>query len=75
MVYVDYTIQGTVEEKMNSKFNIITAVTYRIECILKAVFEFMMSQITKSKSNLCNVFDSDKIMAIKKRIRRRPYEF
>ena len=60
---------------MNSRFNIITTVAYRIQCILKAVFEFMFSQMTKSKSNLCYTFDSDKIMAIKKRIRRRPYEF
>ena len=60
---------------MNSRFNIITAGTYRIECILKAVFEFMLSQITKLKSNLCSIFDSDSIMAIKKRIRRRPFEF
>ena len=60
---------------MNSIFNIITAVTYRIDCILKAVFDLMLSQMTKSKSNSCNIFDSDRIMAIKKRIRRRPYEF
>ena len=57
---------------MNSRFNIITAV---IELILKTMFEFMLSQMTKSKSNSCNIFDSDRIMAIKKRIRRRPYEF
>ena len=57
---------------MNSRFNIITAGTYRIECILKAVFEFMLSQMTSS--NLCNIFDYDRIMAIEKRIRR-PYEF
>ena len=65
--------------KMNSRFNIITAVTYRIECILKTVFEFMLSQMTKPKSNLCNIFDYiidlNRIMAIKIRIRRRPYEF
>ena len=60
---------------MNSRFNIITAVTNRIECILKTAFEFMLSQMTKSKSNSCNMFDSYRIMAIKKRIRRRPYEF
>ena len=61
--------------KMNCRFNIITAVTYRIECILKAVFEFMLLQITKSKSNSSNTFDSDCIMAITKRIKRRPCEF
>ena len=60
---------------MNSRFNIITAVTYRIERILKAVFEFMLSQMAKSKSNSSNIFDPDRIMAIKKRIRRRPHEF
>ena len=60
---------------MISKFNIIIAVTYRIACILKAMFEFILSQMTKSKSNSCNIFDSDRIMAIKKRIRRRSYEF
>ena len=60
---------------MNSRFNIITTVAYRIQCILKALFEFMYSQMTKSKSNSCYIFDSDRIMAIKKRIRRRPYEF
>ena len=60
---------------MNTRFNIITAVTYRIECILKAVSESMLSQMTKCKSNLCNILDSDRIMAIKKRIRRRLYEF
>ena len=46
-----FTMYGTVEENINSRFNIITAVTYRIECILKAVFEFMLSQMTKFKSN------------------------
>ena len=60
---------------MNSRFNIITAVTYRIECILKAVFEFMLLQMTNSKSSLCNIFDTDRIMAIKKQIRGRPYAF
>ena len=50
---------------MNSRFNIITTVTYRIQCILKAVFEFMLSQMTKSKWNSCNIFDSDRIVAIK----------
>ena len=60
---------------MNSRVNIITAVIYRIECILKAAFEFMFLQMTKSKSNSCNLFDSDRMMAIKKRIRRMPYEF
>ena len=64
---------------MNSRFNIITAVTYRIDCILKTVFEFMLSQMTKPKSNLCNIFDYiidlNRIMAIKIRIRRRPYGF
>ena len=39
---------------MNSRFNIIIVVTYRIDCILKAVFEFMLSQMTKSKSNTFN---------------------
>ena len=58
---------------MNSRFNIITTVTYRIQCILKVVFKFM--QMTKFKSNSCNIFDSDKIMAIKKRIRRRLHQF
>ena len=38
------TLLGKVEEKLNS--NIINAVTYRIECILKAVLEFMLSQMT-----------------------------
>ena len=60
---------------MNSRFNIITAVTYRIECILKAVLEFMLSQMTKFKSNSCNIFDSDRIMTIKKQIRRRLHQF
>ena len=60
---------------MNSRFNIITAVINRIECILKAVFEFMLSQMTKFKSNSCNIFDSNRIMTIKKQIRRRLYEF
>ena len=32
-------------------------VPYRIECIVKAVFEFMLSQMTKSISNSCNIFD------------------
>ena len=50
---------------MNSRFNITTTVTYRIQCILKAAFEFMLSQMTKFKSNSCNIFDSDTIMAIK----------
>ena len=53
---------------MNSRFNIITKVAYRIQCILKAVFEFMFSQIAMSRSNSCYIFDSDRIMAIKKRI-------
>ena len=60
---------------MNSRFNIITAITYSIECFLKALLEFMLSQMTKSKSTLCNIFDFDRIMAIKKQIGGRPYEF
>ena len=60
---------------MNSRFNIITAVTFTIQCILKTVFEFMLSQMTKSKWNSFNIFDSDRIMAIKKRIRKTPSEF
>ena len=59
--------------KMNSRFN--SVVTYRIECILKAVLESMLPQMGKFKSNSRNIFDSDRIMAIKKRIRRRLYEF
>ena len=31
--------------------------------------------VVKSKSNSCNTFDFDRFMAIKKRIRRRQYEF
>ena len=31
--------------------------------------------LADDKSNLCNIFDSDRIMAIKKQIRRRPNEF
>ena len=55
---------------MNSRFNIITVVTNRIDCILRAVLDFMLSQMTKSNSNSCNIFDSDRIMAIRKRIMR-----
>ena len=40
---------------MKSRFNIITVATYRIDCILKAVFQFMLSQITMSKSNTSNL--------------------
>ena len=58
---------------MNSGFNIITTVTYRIECILKAVIEFMLSQMTKSKSNSIIIFYSDGIIAFGGRIRGRPY--
>ena len=61
MVYVDLNGQecvrfitilykGQWRKEMNSTFNIITAVTYKIEFILKAVFEFMLSQMTKSKT-------------------------
>ena len=53
------------EEKLNCRFNLITAVTYRIERILKAVFEIMLSQTTKSKSNSCNILHFDRIMVIK----------
>ena len=60
---------------MNSRFNIIIVVTNRIDCILKPVLDFMLSQMTKSKSNSCNIFGSDRIMAIRKRIIRRLYEF
>ena len=67
--------KGQWRKKMNSRFYIITAVTYRIESILKAVLEFMLSQMTQSKSKSCNTFDSDRISAIEKRIRRRSCEF
>ena len=62
---------------MNSRFNIIITVAYRIQSILKAAFQFMFQQMTKSKSNSLYIvdFDSDRIMAIKKRIRKRPHEF
>ena len=60
---------------MNSRFSIITAITYSIECFLKALLEFMLSQMTKPNSTSHNIFDFDRIMAIKKQIRRRPYEF
>ena len=53
---------------MNGRFNIITAVTYRIDCVLEATFEFMLSEVTKTTSNLCNIFASDRIMGIKKQI-------
>ena len=33
---------------MNRRFNIISVVTYRIEFDLKAVFELMLLQMTKS---------------------------
>ena len=68
-------LRGVRRSLLNSRFNIITAVTYRIECILKAVLEFTLSQMTKSKSKSCNTFDSGRITAIKKRIRGRTYQF
>ena len=52
---------------MNSRFNIITAVTDRIECILEAVCEFMLPQMAKSKSNSCNRFNSERIVIQKKK--------
>ena len=52
----------------------VTAVTCRIDCVLKVMFEFMLSQVAQTKSNSCNLFDCDRILTIKKRIRRRPYE-
>ena len=67
--------EGQWSKKMNSRFNIIIAVTYKIECILEAAFEFMLSQLTKPNSSSCNIFDSDRIMTVKKQIRRRSYEF
>ena len=60
---------------MNGRFNIVNAVAYRINCITEPAFEFMLSQVTKTKSNMCNIFDSDTIMPIKKQTRRRPCEF
>ena len=36
------------DEIMNSRFNIITVVTHRINCVLEAIFEFMLSQVTKT---------------------------
>ena len=55
---------------MNGKFNVITAVAYKINCVLEAMFEFMLSQVAKTMSNSCNMFDSNRIMAIKKPITR-----
>ena len=47
---------------MNSRFNIITTVTYKIQCILKAVTKLRYPlAMTKSKSSSCNIFDSDRI--------------
>ena len=60
---------------MNSRFNIITTVAYRIQCILKAVFEFMFSQMTKSKSIRVVYLIPIGLWQSKKQIRRRPYEF
>ena len=40
--------KGAVEEKMNRRFNIISVVTYRIEFVLKAVFELVLLQMNKS---------------------------
>ena len=50
---------------MNGRLNMIATVVYRIQCILKAVLEFILLQM--SKSNSCHIFDSDRIMAVKKR--------
>ena len=60
---------------MNRRFNIINTVTCSIDCTLESMLEFMLSRVTKTKSNSYNIFDSDSVMAIKKTIRRRPYEF
>ena len=73
MYDVHYWVRNSGGKKMNSGFNIITTVTYRIECILKAVIEFMLSQMTKSKSNSIIIFYSDGIIAFGGRIRGRPY--
>ena len=63
MYDVHYWVRNSGGKKINSGFNIITTVTYRIECILKAVIEFMLSQMTKSKSNSIIIFYSDGIIA------------
>ena len=58
---------------MNGRFNIIIAVTYRINCVLEAMLESMFSQVTKTKSIFCNIFDFDRIKAIIKRVKGRIY--
>ena len=59
---------GTVTEKMNYRFNIIKTVPYRIVEVLETMFELTFSQVIWTKLNPCNIFDSKRIVAVKKQI-------
>ena len=63
-------VHGTVENVMRSRFNIKMATANRIPCILKTMFEFVFTQMTKayaqsySKSNSSMNFTFKNIMWI-----------
>ena len=39
-----------------------------MDWVLETMFKFMLSQVTYTKSNFCNIFDPNKIMTIIKKL-------
>ena len=50
---------------MRISFNIKATETNWIQIILKAMFEFMLKQLTQTKAQPCEVFDSSAVVTIK----------
>ena len=48
-------------KKRNYRFNIIASVTFRINWVLKTMVKFMLSQVTQTKSNSCDIFDCNRV--------------
>ena len=57
--------QGQVKKKMRICFNIKPEGTTWIQGILKAMFEFMLTQVNQTKAQSCEVFDSFAVVTIK----------
>ena len=59
------TKQVAVKKEMGICFNIKVARTKCIQSILKTIFEFALTQMTQTKAQPCEVFDSFAVVTIK----------
>ena len=55
-------------------FNIKATQTKWIQSNLKTMFEFMPTQMTKTKAQSCEIFDSFAVVAIKNTVWKWPYK-